>query len=121
MRGVRVERGDVEPAAALLRMGGAHLVDHQPAHRARRIGEEAGAVFEGDAVALADVEPRLVDQGARAHHGLRAVAAHLAAREPAQIVVQAGEQLVRGGGRWHGPTVDENRVHGQSPYVATAG
>src|SRR5215208_5959920 len=64
-----VDRGDLEGSAALPGLAAAEAVDDQAAHDPRRVGEEAGAVGEGDPLALRDVEISLVKQAGRAEGG----------------------------------------------------
>ena len=88
----RVERGDHQIAATFLGVARTNAIDHQAAHGAGRVGQETTGLVEVECRAAADVEPGFVHQRAGAQHVVGAVAPHFAARQPAQIAVQRGEE-----------------------------
>ena len=81
-----VERGQMELATALQSAAFAHVVDDQPAHRARRVREELPATGKFR-LALRQIEVRLVQQRRRAQRGARCIGLQLSLRQPMQLTV----------------------------------
>ena len=87
------QRGDLEVAAALLRMAAAQVVDDQPAHGARRVRHELPAIAERQRLAMGDVEEGFVQQRRRAQRD-GGSPPQLALRHPMQLLVQHCEQAI---------------------------
>ena len=91
---VGVERGQVERAAALLRMPVARIVDDQAAHSACRVRHEPRTVRIARRITLREVEVRFVEQrGCAERHP--DVAPQLPLGEPVQLVVERPEERFR--------------------------
>jgi hypothetical protein len=94
----RIERGEVELAAALVRPAISHIVDHEAAHGARGVRDEAPAIGKARRVALAHPEERLVQQCGCAERSAP-VETQLRTGEPVQLGVERGEKIFSSSGR----------------------
>ena len=94
---VGAERGDLELAAALLRLAAARVVDDDAAHHAGRIAHEPVAVGKRRALAAGNVQIGVVQQRRRAERDAGAAARELAPRHAMQLVVQRREHRVGSG------------------------
>ena len=92
---------NLDVAAPLPGAPAAGVVDHQPPHGARGVGEEAGPVGEHHVPPAYDAEIGIVDQGGGADAEIGAAPPEMPLGQTAQLLIQQREQLV--GRRLIGP------------------
>jgi hypothetical protein len=133
---VRLERRDLEGAAALLGVPASGVVDDEPAHHPGGVTHEPRLVGEGRAGAGRHVQIRLVQEGGRAQGQSAAAGGQLLPGHPAQLTVERREQGVCGSrvalvdrrdeladGPFHGPGPEGPPAYGKvaAPVSGSAG
>jgi hypothetical protein len=93
---IGIERGELEPASALLRMPVTRVVDDQTTHRPRGVGHEPRTIRKGNRFAARHVQECLVQDGRGAQRSRRVVAPQFALGEAVQLGVERLEQLLAG-------------------------
>ena len=86
------KRGELEAASPLERASISGVIDDEPAHHARRVPHESGAIRKGEAASFGDIQIRFVQEGRGAERERPTVARQFAFRETMELRIERREQ-----------------------------
>lgn len=84
------------------------MIDEEPAHDARRHGEEVRAVAELGLSQCGQPEVRLVDERGRVERQVTSLVAPATTRQPSKLLVHDGHERLEGGDVAVVPTLQQN-------------